>query len=65
MHLSYRQQWAIVGAIVGAVVGAVLALMLTEDEGESSIGWSDLAQLASTLSALVQQVHELTGPGER
>lgn len=72
MKMSYRQQITFVGALVGAVLGALGALLYLDymtdgeisDTKEMTLGFGDMARLATATFALVRQVNEMANRAE-
>jgi hypothetical protein len=73
MNLNYRQQITFMGMLIGAALGAIGALVwLDHLSGReipktqaTTIGFGDMARLATATVALVRQVNEMTREKDR
>ncbi|MGH2545090.1 MAG: hypothetical protein ACRDIB_20055 [Ardenticatenaceae bacterium] len=68
MELNYRQQVAFSGMLIGAALGAIGATLWLEylsgreipRTKATTLGWGDMARIATATIALVRQMNELT-----
>lgn len=68
MNVSYRQQVTFMGMLIGAALGAIGAMVWMDHlAGEelpktkaTTVGFGDMARLATATIALVRQVNEMT-----